>query len=351
MSDAPPWLSRLADGSLDEIVEARAGTVTVRSGEIVACDPLVFIQGSDPFATHVPEGDHEVYVGRLGGEIAYARLEVDDGPVDSWEVARCPGEEDVEGWPGYSVEAGVGSFADRASVERFLEAEDALAREIHAKLAEEGLEDPDDPAYDERFEVLRAEMGRDPIAELDQKLRKKDHGQVALDPDGGILVAFKSGTGNGVFASFWGRGEDGALRCLVTDFGLLLDDEEDLDPLAALAGEAGADELGGDLKGLEALAKALGMGAEPEPEPEERQGPSPLFLQAKELLQRWVKEEKLELEEGVDLDDFAEAFLYKLSSLQGNRNPGAHIGEWLVERKEVADVFATDDELEADLVG
>ncbi|MEQ9005422.1 MAG: ATP-binding cassette domain-containing protein, partial [Pseudomonadales bacterium] len=50
--------------------------------------------------------------------------------------------------------------------------------------------------------------------------------------------------------------------------------------------------------GLEALAAALGGGKPPEPEePESRQGPSPLFIQTRDLVKKWVKEEKIELEE------------------------------------------------------
>ena len=55
--------------------------------------------------------------------------------------------------------------------------------------------------------------------------------------------------------------------------------------------------------------------------------------------------------DGVNLDAFSEALLEKLVSLQGHRNPGAHVGEWLLERNEVADVFASDDELDRDLRG
>ena len=234
-------------------------------------------------------------------------------------------------------------------MERFLKAEQARAAKVQKKLEAEGLE-PDTPAYEARFDELRAEMGDDPVAELDGALRKKDHASVVLVPKGaGNVVAFKSGAGNGVFASFWGLSARDKPQCLVTDFGLI--DERGEEDLAAIeAMDDGLEEELSDLGGLEALAAALGMGGG-EPEPESRQGPSPLFLQARDLLRRWVKEEKLELEPEVNLDDFAEAFLYKLSALQGNRNPGAHIAEWLLDRREVADVFASDDELERDLRG
>lgn len=76
---------------------------------------------------------------------------------------------------------------------------------------------------------------------------------------------------------------------------------------------------------------------------------SPLLPRAKQLLARWEKSGKMELEEDSDREALAEALLEKLVALEGHRHLGAHLAEWLMERPEVADVFASDDELEADL--
>lgn len=366
--DAPNWLTRLAAGELEEVKEVEAAKLKLPSGRIVACDPLVFL-GSDPFQREVKPGTYDVLVGVIAGETAYARLQLAKrGKIASWAVARCPGEEDVEGWPGYGVDSGVGCLVDRATVEAYMASEEALEDEVAKKLAKDGIEPSDAIQYHEAFETYRAEMGGDdPLAEVEPQLADTPWAEVVLEPKKkGNLVAFRSGAGDGVYASFWGLDKSGKPLCLVTDFGVLEPTDDDDDSMDDLdLGEL--DELsremeseieramggprGGKLSGLEALAAALGAGPPPEPEPETRQGPSPLFVQTKQLIHKWVKEEKLELEDGVNLDAFSEALLEKLVSLQGHRNPGAHVGEWLLERNEVADVFASDDELDRDLRG
>ncbi|MCB9592044.1 MAG: DUF4241 domain-containing protein [Sandaracinaceae bacterium] len=356
MSDAPAWLTQLAEGSLDEVSELGSERLRVTSGRVVGCDPLVFLTGADPFAREVPAGRYEVAVGEVEGETAYSIIRFAKGQIARWEVARCPGEEDVEGWPGYGVDSGIGCFVDYDVVKQYAAEEEALSARVAAKLAEEGVDPSDVLAYHEAIERHRAEMGGDdPLARLETSLSGKP--LVSLDIAGGNLVAFRTGVGDGVYASFWGFGARGKLLALVTDFGMFgeADDEgegdEEDDELGALEDELGdelslEDELG-DVGGLDALAAALGL--KPEPEPETRQGPSPLFLQSRDLLKSWVRTEKIELEPDANLDAFAEAFLEKLVSLTGQRYPGAHIAEWLLERPEVADVFASDDEIEADL--
>lgn len=372
MADAPRWLSALAEGPLDEVREAKAGKLVVTSGKIAACDPLVFLRGADPFARRVKPGEHPVYVGRLHGENAFARIDFRPrrAAIASWEVARCPGEEEVEGWPGYGVDSGLGCFVDIESAQRYREREDEVGERVAAKVAAEGIDPTDVMASHDAFERHRLEEGPDPLAQIEEALGPDDHAAVVLDEEtGGNLVAFRAGTGDGVYASFWGLDAKKQPLCLVTDFGLLeghaqrdaglgtsldsdlhgdLDGEDDEDD----EDDAGFDDLGGglgDLGDLEALAAALASRVKPEPEA--TQGPSPLFLQARDLLLKWVKAEKIELEDEVNLDVFAEAFLEKLVSLQGHRRPGTHIADWLLDRGEVADVFASDDELEADLRG
>ncbi|MCZ7684500.1 MAG: hypothetical protein M5U28_39330 [Sandaracinaceae bacterium] len=83
--------------------------------------------------------------------------------------------------------------------------------------------------------------------------------------------------------------------------------------------------------------------------PERPRAAPPLLPRARELLTRWEKTGKMELEEDADREALAEALLEKLVALEGHRHLGAHLAEWLMERPEIADVFASDDELEADL--
>lgn len=361
MSDAPDWLTDLAEESLAEVSEVPGEMLVVTSGRLVACDPLVFLRGAEPFAREVPAGRYRIRIGKLEAQNAYAKVQFAKGKVASWEVARCPGEEDVEGWPGFGVDSGLACFVDLEAVERFLEEEDAAAERASAKVAAEGIDPGDLLAYQEAFEKHRTEDEPDPLMDLETGLARSPSVATKLTKRSDAnLVAFRSSPLDAVFASFWGLSARGKVVCLVTDFGVVEPEEEgdledDDDDDFDLSGDGGladilSGELSGDLKGLEALAAALGGGSS-EPEPEERQGPSALFLQAKGILTRWVEAEKIELEPNADIDRFAEAFLEKLASIQGQRNPGVHIGAWLLDRREVADVFASDDEIEADLRG
>ena len=381
MSDVPGWLERLAEGSIDEITLSDVGTLTITSGELIACDPA-FFRDAAAFALDVPKGSHPVSLGRMGGDNAFALLRFSKKSAIRWDVARCPGDEDIEGWPGYAVDSGIGCFVDATTVDGYLEREDAIQAKVALAVLDDGVDLTDPIAYATATRKAREKEGPDPIADL---ALGDDHAQtVVIDPEsGGAMIAFRTGAEEGVFASFWGFDDEGEPVCIVTDYGLLeppLDDEDDDDledddldddlgldaeTAALLEAELDARDLGeaprrpassptpaepsarSELAGLEALAAAL-MGGEPEEE-EERQGPSPLFVQTKDLLMRWVDEEKLELEDDVNVDAFAEALLEKLIAVSGHRNPGRHLAEWLLERNEVADVFASDDEIEADL--
>jgi len=362
MSDAPAWLSELAAGSLDEVTEVEGEPLKVPSGRITACDPLVFFEGADAFVREVPKGEHPVVVGLLEGmDNAYAAVRFSDAPIVRWEVARCAGEEDVEGWPGYGVDAGIGCFADAKAQAAFVARQDELQREVSSKVVAEGVDPADPDAWDEAVSRVRDEMGLDdPLVHIIRDLGGPRKTVAVPLSDDGNLVAFISGAGDGVYASFWGLDANDAPVMLVTDFVLLGDDEEDEDEasddeleaeLAELDEELGGlEEELGDLGagGLDKLAAVLGL-VPKEPEPAEEQE-SPLFRQSRDLIKSWIRDEKIELEPDTNLDAFAEAFLEKLVSLTGHRNPGAHIAEWLFERDEVADVFASDDDLDKDLV-
>ncbi|MEZ4335358.1 MAG: DUF4241 domain-containing protein [Sandaracinaceae bacterium] len=317
MSDAPEWLTQLAAGSLEEVSEIGSEPLRVTSGRLVACDPLVFLTGADPFAREVPKGKHDVRVGELEGETAYAIVRFGKGKITKWEVARCPGEEDVEGWPGYGVDSGIGCFVDHDVVTKYAADEEALSAKVAAKLAEEGVDPTDVIAYHAALEEGRAELaGDDPLAALERSLSHQP--VVSVELPGGNLVAFQSGVGDGVYASFWGLGARGKALALVTDFGLLGrpasagaaeedDDEPEDDELGALEKELG-DELSleddlGDLRGLDALAAALGIQAEPEPET--RRGALPLFLRPRPAQELGEGQGRSSFRGGVNLDAFA----------------------------------------------
>lgn len=176
-------------------VQTRRGPVTLRlvrlgrlqltTGKLVATDPIVFAD-REPFTARLPRGGFEVEVCavRRGHEeqVAWARLVLDPGAVERWTPLRVAGEERSA----YPVDAGVGCFMD---------AEAALAMEAD-------LGDPQ--------ELLLAALDGAPL------------GTVAAIGKGKANVAlFRSGAGDGVYASWLGVGAGGAPRQVVTDFGLL----------------------------------------------------------------------------------------------------------------------------------
>ena len=184
----------------------RIGEVTVTTGRIIACDPLVFPE-TEPYAQQVPIGRYpvEVAVARLpnGDErIACARLRVSDVPVARWSLATLVGEEPSQlrddEFFGYPVDAGVGCFMDasaaallRAAMERVRASDnyydDVLARDLEATYR---------PTWS--FADHRPDPSRD------------DN-----------VVVFSSGWGDGFYPSVWGFDAEDRVACLVTDFGSL----------------------------------------------------------------------------------------------------------------------------------
>jgi hypothetical protein len=130
----------------------------------------------------------------------------------------------------------------------------------------------------------------------------------------------------------------------MTDFALLDSGDDDGEEEQPPEDEVDDVDLEDDQELYAMALRALRREAAPTPP-----AASPLLPRAKQLLERWESSRKMELEEDCDRDAFAEALLEKLVGLEGHRHVGSHLAEWLMERPEVVDVFASDDELEADL--
>ncbi len=163
----------------------RLGQLQLTTGRLVATDPIVFAD-REPFTARLPRGAFpvEVCAVRRSDEeqVGWARLLLDPGPVERWTPLRLAGE----ARSAYPVDAGVGCFMD---------AEAALAME--------------------------ADLG-DPQELLLAALDGAQLGAVATVGKGKANVAlFRSGPGDGVYATWLGVGAAGAPRQVVTDFGLL----------------------------------------------------------------------------------------------------------------------------------
>lgn len=180
------------------------GELVVLSGEIVACDPLVFYSDADAFTLRIKPGSYPVVLSiasfHENGDqrVAYAKLQLSEKASVKWEMALIEGQDvsklkDDEMF-GYPVDSGTGCFLDKTT----------------ATILADQLEEDDD--FDQ---YLIDEMEKHYVDTW-------DWGNFCLDPaTGSNLITFKSGLGDGVYASFWGYDENGDVTCLVTDFGVL----------------------------------------------------------------------------------------------------------------------------------
>lgn len=191
--------------SIRDIELRSIGEILIRTGEIVACDPLVFPDQPafarktpigrfpvDLFIAHYEDGDQR---------IAAARLQFAPGMPSFWELAVTEAQDISTLQPGeifgYAVDAGMGSFMDLEAAERLrfrMSEEEDFFLEIIDRM-------------DENYESTRSWT------------------TFKLGDDGLDFAAFSSGGGDGFYASYWGLSSDG-LKCLVTDFRMLYCEEE-----------------------------------------------------------------------------------------------------------------------------
>ncbi len=335
----PTWLSRWSEGTL-ALPEEPIEPLTLPSGTIVACDPFVSLEGARSFSRTVEPGRYEARLSFSGPDVALACIRFGQAAVARWEVATWAEPVPDEGVPSYAVDSGTGCFVDAEVAAHHVARERERYEKAAATLRERGVDPQDVLAW---HVALEEELGEDDLLrEMGPELQRQRWASVVMDEGDRNLLAFRSGVGDGVYASYWGLDERGRAAVLITDFGLLRDAEDEDD-------EDEVDEVDDvDLEDQELLAmalRALRREAAPPPPP----AASPLLPRAKRLLERWESSEKMELDKDCDREAFAEALLEKLVGLEGHRHIGAHLAEWLIERSEVVDVFATDDELEADV--
>lgn len=337
----PDWLPRWAQGEL-ELREVSAGTLVLTSGKIVACDPFVSLEGARALAQTVKPGKYKVTIG-TGGEVAIACLKISRAKVATWELALAG-----EAHEGFAVDSGSGCFVDAEAAAKYAAEERARDKRIAANLVRAGVNPADAAAWHEAFERAQAEGGEDALGALSAALAKKQFASVELDEESGAnLVAYKCGAGDGTYACYWGLDAKGKPALLVTDLAVAVD-AEDRDE------EGEEEELVDDERDeeddLEDDDDDLSWDDdEPPVRVEKPPAASPLLPRARQILTVWEKSEKMLLEEDCDREALAEALLERLVSLEGHRHLGSHLAEWLMERTEVADVFATDEELEADI--
>ncbi|WP_067502990.1 DUF4241 domain-containing protein [Actinoplanes sp. TFC3] len=180
-----------------------AGEVTLPTGRVVACDPLVHTGSAPPFTVAVSPGRYRlrawVAIATAGGleierRTAALQLVVRDEPAAAWEPARMsdagpPAVLDEDGFAAYPADSGTGTLADERALA-------GLARWPYERLESTYLADQSAAAP----------------AVVDA---------VTDDDTGANVVAVQTGWHDGGYATFVGRTAGGAVASFVTDFRVL----------------------------------------------------------------------------------------------------------------------------------
>jgi hypothetical protein len=181
--------------SLDEI-----GSLSLPGGRFVAADPYIMDAEPAPFEQRMGADRAKVVVARaLVGEdherVAALVLRAGSSPISDWAMATQPGQDvealDAEGFFGYGVDAGTGSFGSP-------EAMRVAARVMHADAGM--LQDP-----------LSLALFADGIG---------TRSAIVVAPEDGSepVAVCSSGWGDGVYPTWLGLDAAGDIVLAVTDF-------------------------------------------------------------------------------------------------------------------------------------
>lgn len=200
------------EGQVYEVEVHRLGELSLPDGRLIGCDPYLADLTHRPFDLTLPPGGHPVGVAivRIASDHirpAALLLSVGSAPITRWSLAQTLPEAadaptDPEDDPttfeigaivGYGVDAGTGAFLSPSALP-------ALVEVGH----EDGgmLEDP-----------LSVAMAASPI----------DAALAAPRPDALAVAQCHSGWGDGVYATWVGWDEGGAVSLVMTDFTVVSD--------------------------------------------------------------------------------------------------------------------------------
>lgn len=192
------------------------GMLSIPTGEIITCDPLVSLYNYPPLTRKVNPGSYPVKVcvaktKESGDRYAIAKLEFSAGVATRWELATTDGQ-NVETLKegeffGFPVGAGLACFADAHTRQLYNEFDDDFTKQH-----------PGGNLYDD---LLAAEFKKNAF---DQN-NPSDAGDwvnfyLPNKPDLNIIM-FQSGFGDGVYPAYWGINDTGEIFSLIIDFGVL----------------------------------------------------------------------------------------------------------------------------------
>ena len=171
-----------------------SGSLLLPTGRIVACDPSVISGEEEAFVRTVPPGSYPVSLVLAADaeqtRVAAAILRFNDASPVSWERARTVEDDDLE-MTGYGVDSATGCFLDSSALS-------IVATELEPtgqweQRIEQALEvAPDDDWFSANIAVSQSPPTN--------------------------AIAFSSGFGDGLYASWFGLDAAGNAVCLLTDF-------------------------------------------------------------------------------------------------------------------------------------
>lgn len=176
------------------------GKLSLPDGRLVAADPYVMARDALPFERRLPAGEVSVVavravVGEDHERVAALILVAGAQPVTQWEMATVGGQDvaslEGEGFFGYGVDAGTGSFGSPEAMQvasRVLDADEGM------------LEDP-----------ISAALFADGVGTRSAVV-------VAPEPSATPIAACSSGWGDGSYPTWLGINADGDVVVAVTDF-------------------------------------------------------------------------------------------------------------------------------------
>ena len=186
------------------MTQLEIGDLYIPSGRVLACDPI-HMYDLDPFTREIAPGRYPVTLGvveeRAGDtkRVAYSMIRLrDEAPVE-WELAKkarpsIDAREDAE-VHGFGVDVGLGGYMD-------LGAGNLLRQRM----------DAGDGFHNDIFEAVEE--------------NEPEWANIVIDPTTGLnIVVFETGSGDGLFLSYWGCNDTGHVVCLVTDFGIIVEAE------------------------------------------------------------------------------------------------------------------------------
>jgi hypothetical protein len=183
-----------------KLVHNKIADLALPTGKLVACDPIVFPE-SEPFELPFPQGTFPVVlsIAMLEGDqrVAFGSMRFRETAPVAWDLLTLVGQDDSKLKPGeyfgYPVDAGTGCFMDARAASH-------LRKQMQAN-----------PEF---YEVLIAEFEK-------HSNRTWDWLDYKFGDGSQNLVAFTSGFGDGVYASYAGFDADGEISVVVTDFGVV----------------------------------------------------------------------------------------------------------------------------------